>query len=814
MFKNNLKIAIRNLFKQKVYTFINVLGLAVGIASCLLIVLFIRNEFSYDTFFADNNRIFRMVLERKYPNHSTFYSIVPHSFEGVAKQDYPEIELSTNVFGNATFSMSYKNEHDEVKQFDEDFVLLADSTFFKMFSFEFLKGDPVTALSLANSVVITKKTAERYFGDSEALGKTLTTGAGEFKVTGVCEDVPPNSHFNFSALLSSSTFPFTKRENFTGFSAYTYFKLSPGSDADALEAKFPKMVDTYASAQIERNLGKSWEDYKNEGNGYRYFLQPLTSIHLDPTNLEAQMKVGGNRKSVYIMISVSILILVIACINFMNLATARSAERAKEVGLRKVMGSFKQQLVAQFLTESFVLSSIGVALAVVIIQVALPFFNNLTEKQLVFPFSLVSISWLVMLAAFVGFLAGIYPSFILSSFNPVQVLKGTFTGNQSGKWIRNGLVIFQFWISIILIIGTMVIQEQMTFMQEKSLGFDKEQVLVVERCFNLNPQQTETLSEEIKRMPEVTRAAGSFALPGDENGYFGIQFQPEGSSEILTTKSMVIADELGETLGIELEEGRWFSKETNDSLSIILNQTAVKVMGLEDPIGRKLIDMQQRPEGNIAVPYTIVGIVRDFNFISLRDEITPLVIQSNEAFGRGTAYILARIKPDQIPSAIKSIEAKWKEIAPEQPFKFSFLDQNISAQYKSEEQAGDLFAIFSGLAIFVACIGLFALSAYITSLRTKEIGVRKVLGASVNEVVILLSTDFTKMIVISFVLAVPVAWYVMENWWLQNFAYRIEISLWIILVSGVAALSIAWLTVSYQSIKAAIRNPVNSLRSE
>lgn len=814
MFKNNLKIALRSLFKQKVYTFINVLGLAVGIASCLLIVLFIRNEFSYDKFFKEEDRIYRMVLERKYPTHSTFYSIVPHSFEAVAKRDFAEIEQSTNVFGQTNFTISYKDEKDEVKQFDEDFVLLADSTFFIMFSFEFLKGDPTTSLNLANSIVITKETARRYFGEIDALGKTLTTGAGDFKVTGICEDVPPNSHFKFSALLSSSTFPFIKQENFTGFSSYTYFKLNPGSDPDALQAQFPKMVDTYAAAQIERNLGKSWTDYKKEGNGYRYFLQSLASIHLDPVNLEAQMKVGGNRTFVYILISIAILILAIACINFMNLAIARSAERAKEVGLRKVMGSFKQQLIAQFLTESFVLSIIGVALAVVVIQLTLPFFNNLTGKQLMFPISIMSISVLLLLAAIVGLLAGIYPSFVLSSFNPVVVMKGAFTGSQKGKWIRNGLVIFQFWISIVLMIGTLVIQQQMTFMQEKSLGFDKEQVLVVERCFNLKPEQSKTLTNEIKRMPEVVSSAGSFALPGEENEFFGIQFQPEGSSEILTTKSMVIADELGETLGIELEEGSWFSTETNDSLSIMLNEAAVKVMGLENPVGRKLIDRQQRPEGNVAVPYTIVGIVKDFNFISLREEITPLVIQSNEAFGGGTQYILARIKPNQITSAITSIGKKWKEIAPEQPFKFSFLDENINALYKSEQQSGKLFAVFSGLAIFVACIGLFALSAYITSLRTKEIGVRKVLGASVGGVVMLLSKDFTRMILISFVLAVPVAWYIMENWWLQNFAYRINISAWIILMSGAAALFIAWLTVSYQSIKAAIKNPVNSLRSE
>lgn len=814
MFKNNLKIALRSLLKQKVYTFINVLGLAVGIASCLIIVLFIQNEFSYDTFFKDHDRIYRMVLERKYPNHSTFYSLIPNSFEGVIRRDFPEVEESTNAFGFQNFPLSYKNERDEVSQFDEDFVLATDSNFLKMFSFKLLKGNPDNVLKQANEMVVTEEMAKRYFGEADPIGKIVTAGRQEFKVSGVMQDVPLNSHFKFGCLLAASTFPFTAQENFTGFSSYTYFRLKPGSDPDIMESKIPKIVDTYAAAQIERNLGKSWEDYRKEGNGYRYFLQPLASIHLDPTNLENKMKSGGNRTSVYIMISVAILILVIACINFMNLATARSSERAREVGVRKVMGSFRQQLVAQFLTESFVLSVVGVILAVALIYGTLPFFNNLTEKQLAIPFSVSTFLVLIFLAAFVGLLAGSYPSFVLSSFNPVVVLKGSFAGGQKGKWIRNGLVIFQFWISIILMIGTLVIQQQMKYMSEKSLGFDRDQVLVVERGFNLEAPMVKTLVEEIKRMPEVAGVAASFAIPGHESDFFGIQFQPEGSSEILTTKSMVVADGLVEVLGFELAEGRWFSEEMNDSLNVILNETAVKVMGLENPIGRKLINIQQRPEGNVAVPYEVVGVVKDFNFISLRDKVTPLAIQSNEYFGRGGQYFVTRIKAGQITGAIKSIEAKWKELVPEQPFKFSFLDQNINAQYKGEQQSGRLFAVFSGLAIFVSCIGLFALSAYITNLRTKEIGVRKVLGASVQGVVALLSMDFTKMILISFLMAVPVAWYVMEHWWLQNFAYRITISVWIFLISGSLAFLIAWLTVSYQSIKVAIQNPVKSLRSE
>jgi putative ABC transport system permease protein len=815
MFKSNLKIAIRSLLKQGIYTLINVIGLAVGVASCLIIVLFIRHEFSYDKFFQDHERIYRMTLERIYPNHKTLYAVVPPSFEAVAKRDFPEIEESLNVFGFPNFPLVYKNEREEIKQFDEDYVIISDNNFFRMFSFRLLKGNPEEVLKNANEIIVTEEMARRYFGDEDPLGKILTSGNQTYKVSGVVQDVPENTHFHFRCIISTETFPFTKTENFTSFASFTYFKLREGTHPGQLEAKFPKMVDTYASAQIETRLGKSWEDYKKEGNGYRYFLQPLSSIYLDPWVIEGEMKPGGNRNSVYIMIVVAVLILVIACINFMTLATARSAERAKEVGVRKVMGSYRQHLVVQFLTESFILSLLGVIIAAGIVYLSLPFFNSLIGKQLTLLFTTENLIGLLVLAVVVGFLAGIYPSFVLSSYNPVMVMKGNFTGQSGGRWLRNGLVIFQFWISIVLLIGTLVINEQMQYMSNKSLGYNKEQQLIVERVFTLGNQVSNTLIEEIRRLPEVISAAGTFARPGGENDYFGRQYQPEGSSEILTTKAMVIGDEFAETLGFELLAGRWFAKETNDSLHVILNETALKAMGIEDPIGRKLVVNDQNNQGVMETKvFTIIGIVKDFNFISLREQVTPLTIHSNEEFGRNNGFIFARIWPGQLESAIRSVEAAWKQLAPEQSFKFSFLDQNLQAEYKAEQQTGKLFTVFSGLALFVACIGLFALSAYTASLRTKEIGIRKVLGASVTGVVLLLSRDFTRMVLLAFALAVPVAWYVMENWWLKSFAYRIEMGAFIFIVSGAAALIIAWITVSFQSIKAAVQNPVRSLRSE
>jgi putative ABC transport system permease protein len=815
MFKNYFKIAFRSLLKQRIYTIINVLGLSTGIASCLLIVMFVRNEFSYDTFHEKADLIYKVVLERKYPNHSTFYALIPHSYAEAMEHDFEEVTSFVRMGGPINnVVVNYKDAHDEVKQFEENFIMAADSNFFDVFSIKIVKGakKPLTKLS---DMVITESTAKKYFGTDDPVGKVLKMFNQDFNVTAVCEDVPENSHFKFDFLLKwdDQFFAGGRAENYITFSAHTYIVVKPGTDAKALEAKFPKMVDTYAAAQIERDLGKSWADYKKEGNGYRYFLQPLTSIHLDPTNIESRMQPGGNINYVYFLVGIATLILVIACINFMNLATSRSAERAKEVGIRKTMGSFKVQLVSQFLVESVVLSLFATFVAIALMYLVLPSFNQLTGKHLTFEFSPLYVGGLMLVAVFVGFLAGSYPAFVLSAFNPVVVMKGKFTGSSRGAWLRNGLVVFQFFISIILIVGTLVVTEQMQFMQSKSLGYNKDQILVVERLFALDPQKAKTFLEEVKRFPEVENTGSTFAMLGRRQDYFGAQYIPEGSSEILTTKSTAVDDEFASTVGFEFTEGHGFSKETNDSLSIILNETAVRLLDIKDPIGKRLSQVQRRQDGNVTVQYTIIGIVKDFNFQTLRDPITPLTIQSIEAFGGTGGYAYVRLKSENSNEALAKVEAKWKELAPDQPFKYTFQDQDLKANYESEKTAGEVFGIFSALAIIIACVGLFGLAAYTATLRTKEIGVRKVMGASVGSVVVLLSKDFTKLILIAFVLAAPLAWYVMNNW-LQGFAYRIELGVGVFLLAGFTALLISWLTVSYQSIKAAIVNPIKSLRSE
>jgi putative ABC transport system permease protein len=814
MFRNFIKIALRSLLKQKIYSAINIIGLAVSITSCLLIVLYVKNELSYDKFNAKADHIYKMVLERKYPNHATLFSPIPHSFADAVRSDIPEVQNTLSMAGpfNNTL-VTYKASDSEIKTFEEDNILMADTAFFSFFDIKLLKGDKKTALAGANQMVITEATAKKYFGDADPIGKILGGDFGEFKITGVCENVPDNSHLKFDFLASWITFPFNRVDNYITFDSHTYLELKPGADPKVVESKFPQLVDTYAAAAVEKNLGHSWEDYKKAGNGYRYFLQPLASIHFDPLNFEGTIRPSSNRSYVYILAFIAILILVIACINFMNLATARSAERAREVGLRKVMGSLKNHLVFQFLTESILIAVIATGIALVSVQFVMPSFNNLIEKQLSLIFTTDVIIGLIAFSVIVGVMAGIYPAFVLSGYSPVLVMKGNFSGNAKGTWLRNGLVVFQFMISIILIVGAIVVRDQMKFLQSKKLGYDKEQVVMVERAFALNDKAT-LFIEELRRMPEVQSVAGVSSILGSARDFFGIQLQPEGSTEILTAKGMVMDDSFAQTIGFEMASGRTFSKETVDSLSLILNERAVKTFDLKDPIGAKLKQHIPNPNGTSTIKeYTVIGICKDFHFQSLRDEITPLVIQSYELFRNIPGYVAVRIKAGNTHEAIGKIEQKWKEILPAQSFRYSFLNEKMKHEYIEEQRAGKLFTVFSGLAIVIACVGLFGLSAYTTSLRTKEIGVRKVLGSTVGNVVVLLSKDFTRLVLFAFILAVPIGWWMMDQW-LSNFAYRIDVSVITFLLAGILALLIALITVSYQSIKAAMVNPIKSLKSE
>ncbi len=828
MFKNYLKISLRSLFKQKIYSVINILGLSVGIASCALILLNVEDEFSYDNFHEKGDNLYKVSLERIYPGYSTYYDITPHSYSEVIVADFPEILNATRIGaplgGNGTIMVRYTPETGDQLAFEESNVLLADSNFFQMFSLKLLKGEPNKVLEKANNMVITEETALKYFGQDDPINKTLVTDFGTFTITGVCENVPDNSHFDFDFVGALSTFQFYQTINYMGFSAHIYVELDPQASPEALESKFPEMVERYASAQIQQRLNMSYEEYIAAGNGYRYFLRHITDIHLDPTNFQGKMKTGGSKTYVYIFISISIMILLIACINFMNLATARSTERAKEVGIRKTMGSERQQLIAQFLVESVLISFIAMVVAFGLMYMVLPYFNDLADKNLTIKLqgSLV-IPGMILFTLIAGLLAGSYPAFVISAFNPVTVMKGKFHSSSKGSWLRNGLVIFQFWVSIMLIVGTMLINKQMKYMQNKSLGFDKEQMITIPRANVLNtpgnPQanppiqavnRIEPFKEQLLNIPGVVTTASSNVVPGA--GYFGIQFTPQGANEPFTANAMIADDDYINSIGFEIVEGRGFSDEFHDSLSMIINERAVKSMGLTNPIGTRLNNTAGNPP--IVRTFTVVGVVKDFHYQSLRTEITPFILLSDERFnGLGGGIISVRISSENVNQTISSIEAKWKEFVPEEPFKFNFLDQTLNDQYQAEQNSSKVFTVFAGLAILIACVGLFGLSAYTAGLRTKEIGVRKVMGASVFGVVFMLSKDFTKLILIAFVLAIPVAYYGMDQW-LQGFYFRTGIDVFTFVIAGLSTLLISWLTVSYQSIRAAIVNPVNSLRSE
>ncbi len=808
MFKNYLKIALRSLTKNKAYTIINILGLSFGLACCIMITLYVQEETSYDTFYDNGDDIYRMVLERKYPDHVNNFAIIPAGFSEILADEIPEIKQSTRLIGFPNFSNIVRYED---KVFEEYYAFSADSNFFSVLDFEMIQGDATTALKRPNTVILTRSTAQKYFGNENPLGKSVEFNGNPIEVVGVMEDVPENSHIKFDFLSSSTNLGFLNNPNYISFSSYTYLELEPGVDKEVVEAKLSGVVEKYASGQIEQNLGLSYAEYQEAGNGYVYTLQPIADIHLT-SNLESEIKPNGNIMYVYIFISIGAFILLLAGINFVNLATAKSAERAQEVGLRKVMGSDRKHLIMQFLTESTFITFISLIIGIAVIQLALPYFNDLAGKSLELGLfsSQLTIPALILFVLIVGILAGLYPALYISSLQPIEVVKGKFKSNSKGKWLRNGLVVFQFSISMILISGTLVVYNQMEYIQNKRLGFNKENVLVVERVNVV--EQEESLRNALLNIPEITSVTTASTMPG---GYFfGSQFQKPGESDVLTTKSLAVGDHYFETMDIEITEGRSFSEDFNDSLNIIINKTAIQTFGLEDPIGAILTINNPDQNGNIITTnYTVIGIVDDFNFESLRSNVTPLAIYSAESSVGFTSFMPVRFESSNIQQTVSSIEETWELYAPGEPFLYSFLETDLNQMYQSETVSSTLLAFFSILAIIIACVGLFGLAAYMAFQRTKEIGVRKVLGASVVGIIVLLSKDFTKLVGISFVLAVPVSWYLMNNW-LDNFAYQTELSIWTFIVSGILALGVAIFTVSWQSIKAALTNPVDSLKTE
>jgi len=795
MLRNYLKIALRNLAKHKVNTAINMAGLAIGMACCLLIVLYVTDELSYDRHWSNGDRIYRMALERIYPGRSTRYAIIPPSYAQSVKKEIPEIEQTTRVFtfGNNQQPTLIKLDG---RTLEEKGFLAVDSTFFQVFQIPLLRGQADKVLSRPNTVVLTESTARRLFGNANPIGKMFEVIQGpKLEVTGICPDPTHNAHFTFNFLSSTRGFPLAEQLNHISFAAHTYLLLRPNTRPEAVEAKLPTVVEKYAAGEVERTFGVSYPDYVKAGNGYFYFLQPLPAIHLD-SHLEAEF------------------VLLIACINFMNLATARSSERAREVGIRKSLGSTKQQLAGQFLTESVLLSLASLLVAGVLVSALLTPFNTLASKSLTVS-SLVRWETLPLLiggAVAVGLLAGSYPAGVLSAFEPIKVLKGRFSSTKQGHWLRNGLVVFQFAISVLLIVSTIVVFSQLNFIQQKELGFTKESVVTVKSAFFLG-NNTEAFKQEIAKLSGIASVGGTSSAPGEE-GFFGITFRKNGDNETVTGKGCAVDEQYLQTMQMTMLAGRPFSRQFNDSLSVILNEEAAWQLGMSNPIGKQITSPDNfTQQDGPPITYTVVGIVRNFHFGSLHQHISPLFILNDRIFRRTDNQVAIRVRADNPSAVVSQVEQVWKRYLPDQPFHYSYLAADWSDLYKSEQVAQRIFGLFAMLAIFIACMGLLGLAMYVIRLRTKEIGIRKVLGASTPGLVALLSKDFLKLVLIAIVIASPIAWYVM-NRWLQEFAYKIDIEWWMFAVAGLLAVGIAVLTVSFQSIKAALTNPITSLRSE
>lgn len=808
MFKNYLKIAFRNLWKSKGFSAINIIGLAIGLATCLLILLFVLDELSYDRYNKKADRIYRVDGDIKFGGNHFILAVAPDPMGPTLKKDFPQVEQYCRFRSNGGFLVKKDDENVQ-----EDNVIFADSTLFDVFTLPILDGNATTALQQPNTVVITETTARKYFNTTQAVGKTLfINNSVNYTVTGVIKDVPSQSHFNFDFFVSMATLAESRNNNWISTNFNTYIVLKEGADPKKLDAQFDAVVEKYVGPQVMAVMSINLDEFRKSGNYERHYLTPLTSIHLH-SNKVAELGANSSIQYVYIFSAIAFFILLIACVNFMNLSTARSASRAREVGVRKVLGSLKSNLVKQFLTESILISFIALVLAVVLTMGMLPYFNQLAAKNI--QLNVLTNPWLLatllLLVLITGLLAGSYPAFYLSAFKPIQVIKGKLAAGFKTSWLRSGLVVFQFSISIILIIATIVIYKQLNFIQSHKPGYDRDQVLIIHNSSPLG-NKAKTFRDEVVKLPGVDNATSTGYLPTNswrnENPVFADPTLDQ--KRAVSMQTWDVDEQYIPTLGMELAAGRNFSKDfPTDSCGIIINEAALRLLGFTDPIGKLLYYMPDLNRKDEISKLHIIGIVKDFNFNSMRQQVAPLCMLLNENNGN----MALRLSSNNMHQLVAQIERKYKSMAPGQPFNYSFMDEDFNNLYSTEQRMGVIAISFSSLAILIACLGLFGLAAYAAEQRTKEIGIRKVLGATVSNITTMLSKDFLKLVIIAAVIAFPLAWWFMHSW-LQDFAYRTNISWWVFIMAGIAAALIAVVTVSFQTIKAAISNPVKSLRAE
>lgn len=779
MFKNYIKIAWRNLQSRKGYTVINITGLAIGLAACMLIGLYVQDELSYDDFHNNADRTYRVLREFDIPDLKTTIPTTPSALAPALEENLTAVENAVRVI-QANPVVEYGT-----KKFVENSFIATEAGFFEIFSFPIVRGE--ASLEQPFTLLITKAMSEKYFAGDDPVGKTLRIGSSDYEVTGILADIPENSHLKFGFVASmANTSPDWGRNNFI-----TYVMLREGITTESTLHQISNVIKASTDPQDEQ-----------AGDAFIPHLQPITGIHLGQ-GVSVSIGSQGNILYVYLFIALAVFIILLACINYMNLATAHSAERAREVGMRKTLGASRIQIAAQFLGESVMMTAFAMIMALALCQVMLPFINDLAGKSVELSsfYNLQAVFLLMGSVFLIGSIAGFYPAIVLSSFEPSRAVKGAGDA-AGGNFLRKGLVVFQFAISISLLIATGVVYQQLQYMKSSGLGFDAEDVVVIEQV-NFLGDRVETFKQEISKIPGVEEVASGFSLPG--TFFINSMWQTAGTTNKPQNLDYTFVDyNYIETLGIELLAGRSLSPDySTDSTAAILNEAAVRDFGWtpQEAIGKELTQGQRR--------FRIVGVAKNFHYRSLHAKIYSLALFGPQ---RSPRYVAARLQSETVPDLLEELQGKWKEFS-ELPFDYSFLADDLAMQYRSEDRLVRVFGVFAATAILIGCMGLFGLAAFVASRRTKEIGIRKVLGATITGIIGLLSRDFLGLVLLGFLFAVPLAWYAMSRW-LENFAYKIEMSPDIFLLAGGLAVIIALFTVSWQAIKAALINPVESLRSE
>jgi putative ABC transport system permease protein len=809
MFTNFLKTALRNIFRHRSYVLINIIGLSVGIACSLLILLFIRYELSFDKFNEKYDRIYRINLDGKLGETEIRGAYTPAPLAKTLMADFPEVEAAIRMerWNEVLFRI-------EDRKYVEKNVMLADSSFFDIFSIPLLRGNPRKVLAEPYTVVLTEKIANKYFGKEDPIGKQLriNSDTNVYTITGVMADVPENSHFDFNILMSFLSHWRAKDEFWLSNSFATYVLLKKGASATEFENKLPAMVKKYVGPQVVQTLGIDLEQFAATGNRYGFFVQPLSDIHLDPS-IEQDFRPPTDRKYIYIFTLVSLIIIIVACINYMNLSTARSVNRSREVGLRKVVGSSRLLLVRQFLLESIILCLISLVFALILVELMLPYYNNLLQVKLVMHYfdRWYTLPGLLLLSILIGIFSGSYPALFLSSFKPASVLYGRLKLGLTNVQIRRGLVILQFVITIFLIFSSLIIYRQIQYMVNKDLGFDKEMQFVISRTDALR-KNIGSFKQEIAKLPGVLSSTNSTAIPGYPNNNNGFQMEGKTAEQTYLMQVNWADYDYLKTYGITLKDGRYFSRDfSSDTLAMVLNERAIEEFGITDTFGTRFIEPAR--EGEQKRYYNVIGIVKDFHYQSLRERIYPHVFILKPPEWNWTGYITIRLAPENMKNTIGEIEKIWNKFTDNEPLEYFFLDDNFRKFYFEEVRTSRIAVAFSLLAIIIACLGLFGLTSLATELRAREIGIRKVLGSSVSRIIILFARETVLLILISAIPAWIIGYYLMKRW-LMNFHFHIAIQSWEFLAAFLLALFIALITICYRTYRAAVINPASVLKYE